>query len=248
MNVPNPDVGKVAGGSLQMRAEISSAQRQAARTSQSITPKAVAQTERGNALKSEDAGVRLQISGKQGPNAELELHRMVNDSKITAPQSDTQPQSGLDPIQSTYGKFEENNPNDPLKETLQKLEEEEEERKKRSENQITNGKNQIVDTNPGSTPEETIEKARLLRSRVLTSDGADPEDMKLAAKAAEMEAEARAKITERQREAAGITTDPIDILEHSREDSRENKILNKIGSTYGAFESFEDRSLVSALA
>lgn len=56
-----------------------------------------------------------------------------------------------------------------------------------------------IDTSKGRTPEETIQKAQRIRAAALAPADPSPKDLQVAAKASQMEAEARAELAEKKR-------------------------------------------------
>ena len=214
-----------------------------------VTPQAVSGTQGSmsttatkTASPRQDAGVSLQISGKSGNRVQPDLNRVIAYNA-----QGREAGGSADPLGVNNSEQAQSKATSLLQDSLQKLEEEQRARKSRLEDLIAKD-NAYADTTPGNTPEETILKARVLRSRVSQSSQSDPENAKIVAKAAQMEAEAKAKITERQRQASGIETDPVGLLERAAENSRDTKILEKIGSTYGLNGAQEASKLVAELA
>jgi len=256
MNIPPPVAGQAGGSAAFVGTDIRFALKHDARTTQATLPQAVPKVEARSQSR----------AGSQGPtNPPQPPTSSPKGSKPSAATSTSPPQDrGF--AKSTYLSQDEpaatakaatstteTRPlsrsigSDQLKEVVKKLEEEERERKARAE-ALTADKNKFTDTTPGSTPEETIQKARILRSIALNTEQSDPDKAKIAAQAAQMEAEAKAKITERQRDAAGIQVDPVELMERPPEDSRDKKILEKIGSTYGLRGEYDSSRLVSTFA
>lgn len=246
------------GGSTQPQVAMDSrsAPKHAVRTTQATTPQAVPRAEaRGHAQpnpQAQDSGIQLQISGQKGAQAQQALTRIAqpatqSNGLATAERNSDKPNDSGQPSNHAATQASGVIDNDQLKEVVEKLEDEERERKERAK-EIELTKKNYTDTSPGSTPEETIQKARILRSKAMTTSQNDTEGTKLAAKAAQMESEAKAKITQRQREAAGIQIDPVDLMERSHSNRRDSSILDKIGSTYARMGHYKPSQLVSVFA
>lgn len=253
MITPTADAGRASGSApAQVAPGIGRAPKHDVRTTQAISAQAVSRTDAPARTRShtqpQDAGIQLQISGKQGAKAEQALTRLTQ--QATVPHASAAAERGtqttragevaVDPAatNSLYRDREQ------IEEVIERLESDERDRRKRAL-ELAQRENNFADTSPGSTPEETIQKARVLRSKASQND---TEGAELATKAAQMEAEAKAKINQRQREAAGLQIDPVDLLERTGNDGRENKTLDRIGSTYGRLSDYGTSPLVSVFA
>ncbi len=62
-----------------------------------------------------------------------------------------------------------------------------------------------IDTSKGATPEETIQKAQKIRAAALAPADPSPQDLQVAARASQMEAEARAELAARKLETPEAT-------------------------------------------
>ncbi len=59
-----------------------------------------------------------------------------------------------------------------------------------------------IDTSKGATPEETIQKAQRMRSAALAPSDPSPADLQVAARASQLESQARAEITKQQQSSS----------------------------------------------
>lgn len=70
----------------------------------------------------------------------------------------------------------------------------------------------LIDTSPGRTPQETVEKAQRIIAAALAPADPSPQDRSVAAKATQMAAEARIEIVLQEREAATAPADGRDAV------------------------------------
>lgn len=81
-----------------------------------------------------------------------------------------------------------------------------------------------IDTSPGKTPEETIIKAQKIRASAMAPADPSPQDIKVAAQASQMEAQARAEIAKRDSEPEPAS-EPV--VTHSKQVVAEEEALKQ---------------------
>lgn len=92
-----------------------------------------------------------------------------------------------------------------------------------------------IDTSPGRTPEETIDKARQIRAAALAPSDPSDQDRAVAAAAAQLEAQARQELTQQQAQEGNQSVAQTESIESPQEaePSRTNK-AQQATALYGA--------------
>jgi len=94
-----------------------------------------------------------------------------------------------------------------------------------------------IDTSPGRTPEETIDKARQIRASALAPSDPSDQDRAVAAAAAQLEAQARQELTQQQAEESGQTTAPTQVATDQDRQSQQTDKAQQAAALYGAIAS-----------
>lgn len=188
----------------------------------------------------------LQIAGKSGLQAERELQRLLNTDKLQIGSEEADLIAFLDEaedspstlLQSSFASSTEDDTEEEKKDSLPF----QYESKVRPEEEGPG----YIDMTPARTPEEALFKARLIRSAALAPLDPANDDLKAAAMADQMESEAAAQITERQRQASGMIFDLRELQALKKEEQdREQSRLQTLTSAY---QLPEDTSRVLAFA
>lgn len=91
-----------------------------------------------------------------------------------------------------------------------------------------------IDTSPGRTPEETIDKARQIRAAALAPSDPSDQDRAVAAAAAQLEAQARQELTQQQAEESGQTTATTPVATDPDGQSQQTDKAQQAAALYGA--------------
>jgi len=95
-----------------------------------------------------------------------------------------------------------------------------------------------IDTSPGRTPEETIDKARQIRAAALAPSDPSDQDRAVAAAAAQLEAQARQELTQQKAEEGTQAGAPTELSGSNQEaEPRQTDKAQQAAALYGAIAS-----------